>query len=160
MGDQEEDFFLIREILERTRSHFAANWTMRIRSTKPRVMLRQKAYGLVLFEHETGDAEAVHVLVSEFLHAGVSVPFILLTEDADETNRERDDRGRRRGTAWPSRDSMAPRWCAPSGARWHCTPCRQEHQSAEEIAAEAVARGRAVRRHRRDHGPSRESSST
>ena len=38
---------------------------------------------LVLFEHETGDAEAVH-RVAEFLHAGVSVPFILLTEEADE----------------------------------------------------------------------------
>jgi len=37
----------------------------------------------VLFEHETGDAEAVH-FVAEFLHAGVSVPFILPTEEADE----------------------------------------------------------------------------
>jgi hypothetical protein len=29
----------------------------------------------VLFEHETGDTEAVH-FVAEFLHAGVSVPFM------------------------------------------------------------------------------------
>ncbi len=46
-------------------------------------MLEQRPYGLVLFEHESGDAEAVHLL-TEFLHAGVSLPFILLTEDADE----------------------------------------------------------------------------
>jgi PAS domain S-box-containing protein len=46
-------------------------------------MLRQKAYDLVLFEHETGNAEAVHLL-AELLHSGVSVPFLLLTEDADE----------------------------------------------------------------------------
>jgi len=46
-------------------------------------MLQQKPYGLVLFEHDTGDAEAIHLL-ADFLHAGVSLPFILLTEDADE----------------------------------------------------------------------------
>jgi len=46
-------------------------------------MLGLKSYGLVVFEHETGDAEAVH-LMAEFLHAGVTVPFILLTENADE----------------------------------------------------------------------------
>jgi PAS domain-containing protein len=46
-------------------------------------MLQQKSYGLVLFEDETGDAEAVH-FVAEFLHAGLSGPFILLTEEADE----------------------------------------------------------------------------
>jgi two-component system, cell cycle sensor histidine kinase and response regulator CckA len=48
-------------------------------------MLKQRSYGLVLFEHETGDAEAVR-LVSDFLRAGVSVPFMLLTEGADEQN--------------------------------------------------------------------------
>jgi PAS domain S-box-containing protein len=36
-----------------------------------------------LFEHETGSAEAVK-LVTEFHHAGRSIPFIVLTEDADE----------------------------------------------------------------------------
>ena len=83
VGDKEEDFFLIREILERTRSTFAAELDHAHSLDEAAVMLRQKAYGLVLFEHETGDAEAVHVL-AELLHDGVSVPFILLTEDADE----------------------------------------------------------------------------
>ena len=48
-----------------------------------KVLLRRQPFGLVIFEHETGDAEALR-LIAEFLHAGVSVPFILLTEDADE----------------------------------------------------------------------------
>jgi len=38
---------------------------------------------MVLFEHETGNAEAVH-FIAAFLHAGVSVPFIVLTEEGDE----------------------------------------------------------------------------
>jgi two-component system cell cycle sensor histidine kinase/response regulator CckA len=83
VGKQEEDFFLIREILERTRSTFMAELDHAQSLDEAKVMLQQKPYGLVLFEHETGDAEAIHLL-AEFLHAGVSLPFILLTEDADE----------------------------------------------------------------------------
>jgi PAS domain S-box-containing protein len=83
VGNKEEDFYLIREILERTRSSFAADLDHALTLEDAKVMLQQKSYGLVLFEHETGDAEAVH-FVSEFLHAGVTVPFILLTEEADE----------------------------------------------------------------------------
>ncbi len=83
VGKQEEDFFLIREILERTRSTFMADLDHAQSLDEAKVMLQQKPYGLVLFEHETGDAEAIHLL-AEFLHAGVSLPFILLTEDADE----------------------------------------------------------------------------
>jgi DNA-binding NtrC family response regulator len=37
----------------------------------------------VLFEHDTGHAEGVR-LQEQFQHAGVTVPSILLTEDADE----------------------------------------------------------------------------
>jgi DNA-binding NtrC family response regulator len=48
-----------------------------------KVMLQQKPYGLVLFEHETGNLAAVHAL-SGLLHAGVPVPFVLLIEHADE----------------------------------------------------------------------------
>ena len=83
VGNKEEDFYLIRDILERMRSTLAAELDHAHSLDEAKAMLQQKRYGLVLFEHETGDAEAVH-LVAEFLHAGVSVPFILLTEDADE----------------------------------------------------------------------------
>ena len=83
VGNKEEDFYLIREILERTRSLLAAELDHAHSLEEAKGMLQHKSYDLVLFEHETGDAEAVH-FVAEFLHAGVSVPFILLTEKADE----------------------------------------------------------------------------
>jgi len=83
VGKKEEDFYLIREMLDRTRSLLATELDHAHSLEEAREMLRQKIYGLILFEHETGDAEAVH-FVAEFLHAGVSIPFILLTEDADE----------------------------------------------------------------------------
>ena len=83
VGNREEDFFLIREILERTRKALPTELEHAHSLEEAKAMLQRQAYGLVLFEHGTGDAEAVH-FVAEFLHAGVSVPFILLTEDADE----------------------------------------------------------------------------
>jgi two-component system cell cycle sensor histidine kinase/response regulator CckA len=83
VGSQEEDFFLIREILERNRGTLVADLEHAPSIDEARTRLQEKPYDLVLFEHETGDAEAIH-MVSDFLRAGVSVPFILLTEDADE----------------------------------------------------------------------------
>lgn len=83
VGSQEEDFFLIREILEGNRSLLSAELDHARSIEEARNKLQQHPYGLVLFEHETGDAEAVR-LVSQFQHAGTSVPFLLLTEDADE----------------------------------------------------------------------------
>jgi PAS domain S-box-containing protein len=83
VGEQEEDFFLIREILSRTRSTLPTELDHATSMEEAKMMLQQKAYGLVLFEHETGDLAAVHAL-SGLLHAGVSVPFVLLTEHADE----------------------------------------------------------------------------
>jgi two-component system, cell cycle sensor histidine kinase and response regulator CckA len=83
VGKQEENFFVIREILERTRSTFAADLDHAHSLDDAKVMLRRRPYGLVLFEHETGNAAAVQLL-AKFLQAGISVPFVVLTEDADE----------------------------------------------------------------------------
>ncbi len=83
VGNQEEDFYLIREILERSRAMLASDLDHARSIEEAKSVLRRHPYDLVLFEYETGDAEAIQ-LVSEFLHAGVSVPFILLTENADE----------------------------------------------------------------------------
>jgi len=83
VGRKEEDFFLVHEILERNQDALPTDLEHAHTLSQAREMLQQKPYGLLLFEHETGDAEAVH-FVADFLHAGVSVPFILLTEDADE----------------------------------------------------------------------------
>ncbi|MGA7754425.1 MAG: PAS domain S-box protein [Candidatus Sulfotelmatobacter sp.] len=83
VGNQEEDFFLIREILERTRGTLAADLDHARSIDEAKAMLHRQSYGLVLFEHETGNVEAQRMM-GELVRAGVSLPFILLTEDADE----------------------------------------------------------------------------
>ena len=80
---KEEDFFLIREILERTHSALAAELDHAQSLAEARAILEHHAHDLVLFEHETGDAEAVKLL-AEAVRSGGPVPFILLTEEADE----------------------------------------------------------------------------
>jgi two-component system cell cycle sensor histidine kinase/response regulator CckA len=83
VGNQEEDFFLIREILDRNRSALPAELDHACSLEEAKAMLQSNAYGLVLFEHETGDADATKLL-SEFLQTRGAMPFILLTEHADE----------------------------------------------------------------------------
>src|SRR5438309_196032 len=83
VGEKEEDFFLIREVLERNRDMLPAELEHARSLDEAHCMLEQKPYDLILFEHETGNAEAVRLLM-EFHHAGRSVPFLLLTENADE----------------------------------------------------------------------------
>jgi two-component system, cell cycle sensor histidine kinase and response regulator CckA len=83
VGAKEEDFFLIREILERNQRSLPTELDHAHSLEEAKTMLQQNSYGLVLFERDAGDAEAVRLL-AEFLHAGIELPFILLTEDADE----------------------------------------------------------------------------
>ena len=83
VGRKEEDFYLIREILERMRTILSAELDHAHSIEEAKAMLEASPYGLVLFEYETGDAAAVNLL-TQFLHSGASVPFIVLTEDADE----------------------------------------------------------------------------
>ena len=83
VGNKEEDFFLIREILQRNGSMLAAELDHARSIQDAKARLQQRPYELVLFEHGTGDAEAVQ-LVAELHQAGTSVPFILLNEGADE----------------------------------------------------------------------------
>jgi two-component system cell cycle sensor histidine kinase/response regulator CckA len=83
VGSQEEDYFLIREILDRNRSALPAELDHAGSMEEAKTMLQHRGYGLVLFEHETGDAAATKLL-SEFLQTRGAMPFILLTEHADE----------------------------------------------------------------------------
>ena len=83
VGNQEEDFFLIREILERQRSTLLAELDHASTLQEAQSMLATGRYGLVLFEHETGDSAATKML-GDFLQAGQAIPFIVLTEHADE----------------------------------------------------------------------------
>jgi two-component system, cell cycle sensor histidine kinase and response regulator CckA len=83
VGKKEEDFFLIREILQRMRSRFLAELDHVHSLEEAKALLLRTPYGLILFEHETDNVNAVRLL-DEFLHAGLTIPFIILTEDADE----------------------------------------------------------------------------
>ena len=83
VSGRDEDFFLIREILDRNRRALSAELDHASSLQEARTMLERVNYGLVLFDHTTRDAGAVQLL-SEFLRSGVNVPFVLLTEQADE----------------------------------------------------------------------------
>jgi two-component system cell cycle sensor histidine kinase/response regulator CckA len=83
VGDLEEDFFLIREILDRNRRALPANLDHAASLEEARKMLQGHQYGLVLFEHATIDAAAVKLL-ADLLETGSTIPFIVLTEQADE----------------------------------------------------------------------------
>jgi two-component system, cell cycle sensor histidine kinase and response regulator CckA len=83
VGNQEEDFFLIREILERHRNVLPAELDHASSLEEAKALLQRSPYGLVLFEHETGDEAAIKLL-ADFLQRGQAIPFIVLTEQADE----------------------------------------------------------------------------
>jgi len=83
VGNQEEDFFLIREILERSRTTMPAELDHASSLEEAKTMLERGHYGLVLFEHETKDTGATRLL-AEFLESGKAIPFIVLTDQADE----------------------------------------------------------------------------
>ncbi|MGO8794473.1 MAG: response regulator [Candidatus Sulfotelmatobacter sp.] len=83
VGEQEEDFFLLQEILDRNRSVVPAQLDHAGSLAEATSMLQRCDYGLILFAHETGDAAATKLL-SEFVNARGTIPFILLTENADE----------------------------------------------------------------------------
>jgi two-component system, cell cycle sensor histidine kinase and response regulator CckA len=83
VGNKEEDYFLIREILERNRGTLPSELDHARSIDEARTMLRNYSYGLVLFEHETGDAAAANLL-SALRQEGHIIPFVVLTENADE----------------------------------------------------------------------------
>ena len=83
VGEKEEDFFLMRDILRGARKTLATELDHAHSLEEAETMLHERPYGLILFEHATGDAHAVNFL-SKFLHDGRSIPYIVLTEDANE----------------------------------------------------------------------------
>ena len=83
IGEKEEDFFLIREVLERNRSLVSADLDHARNLAEAKARMQENAYGLVLFDHVTGDEGAIRV-VSDFLQHDKSVPFVVLSEEADE----------------------------------------------------------------------------
>ena len=124
VGEREEDFFLVREIVERNPAARTTQLEQARSLEKARVRLQQKPYALVLLQQEMGDAESVQ-LASEFSHAGVLIPSVLLTEDADGKT-VADIMKSGTGAGLPNRSAREPRWferfaalegaLAPSGA--------------------------------------------
>jgi CheY-like chemotaxis protein len=60
VGDHEEDFFLIREMLERNRGLIAADLDHARSLEEARELMQHRPYGLLLFDHDAGDDEAFH----------------------------------------------------------------------------------------------------
>ena len=83
VGEREEDFFLIREILSRTKGTFFAELDHANSLEQATAMLQHKTYELILFEYENGDTAAIRLL-SDFVQSGNTAPCLLLTEHADE----------------------------------------------------------------------------
>jgi two-component system, cell cycle sensor histidine kinase and response regulator CckA len=83
VGEKEEDFFLMRDILHGAQTTLATELDHAHSLEEAEAMLHERPYGLILFEHSTGDAEVINFL-AKFLHGGRSIPYIVLTEDADE----------------------------------------------------------------------------
>ncbi len=83
VGKKDEDFFLIREMLERNRGALPSELDHATSLDEARTMLEGSPYCLVLFEHDTADSAALKLL-SDLLESGRATPFILLTEHADE----------------------------------------------------------------------------
>lgn len=83
IGSREEDFFLIQEILAGNSNSLRAELDHAVTLDEAKIMLQRGDYGLLLFQHEMGNAAAAQLL-AEFRQSGVAMPFVLLTEHADE----------------------------------------------------------------------------
>jgi PAS domain S-box-containing protein len=84
VGAKEEDFFLVREILGRAGHTVAVELDHAHSLEEATPMLQRKDYGLVLFEHETGDGPTVQLLGQVLNGVNPAALFIVLTENADE----------------------------------------------------------------------------
>jgi PAS domain S-box-containing protein len=83
VGNKEEDFFLIREIMGRSGKTLTAELDHAHSLEEARFMLGQRNYGLILFEYENENSGAARAM-SQLFQTEESVPLILLTENADE----------------------------------------------------------------------------
>ncbi len=83
VGEKEEDYFLIRDLLRTSQPGIDAKLEHATSVEQAKRMLSQQSYGLILFHHDSADDTAVRQLQEQF-DRGLCIPFILLTEMADE----------------------------------------------------------------------------
>lgn len=117
VGSQKENFFFIREILERNRGVLPAELNHATSLEEAKAMLQRGNYDLILSEHETGDAAATKLLSHRCRNA------------AHEWRRTRDRTGKA-----PSGDSSIVRFRLP---RPNCDGS-QGSRCREQFPAEAL----------------------
>jgi PAS domain S-box-containing protein len=83
VGQREEDYFIIQDLLKRGGSLVTANLDQASTVEEAQTFLARKLYDLLLFQHESPVQDAFQVL-RDLRHHNLTVPCIFLTEDADE----------------------------------------------------------------------------
>jgi len=129
VGQREEDFFLVRDLLARAGSTLTAELDHALCLDEARTMLLQGCYSLVLFEYDAGDSATQ--LLTEFFNTGTSVPVIVLAEDAGEMEIARIlERGASACLEKSQLNNANLVRTIRSTLAWHSL--QQEHQSAED----------------------------
>jgi len=83
VGRREEDYFIIQDLLRAHGGLLAANLDQAEGLEDVRNRLARRSYDLVLFEYESSEEEGLRI-VQELRRQGKTVPFLFLTEHADE----------------------------------------------------------------------------
>lgn len=83
IGDREEDFFLIRDLLSRTNGATHAQLDHAVSFEEAVDCLDRGSYDLILLAYEAG-AETSQLVLGEIRRRNVTVPLVCLTEGADE----------------------------------------------------------------------------
>ena len=84
VGDREEDFFIIRDLLGRTHGAQQAKMDHACSFQEAMRCLDRGSYDLILLAHETG-SEIAHRMLEEIRRRGINAPLVCLTENADES---------------------------------------------------------------------------
>src|SRR5579864_1828686 len=84
VGDREEDFFIIRDLLSRTPGAAQAQLEHAVSFDEASAYLGRKSYDLVLVEYDAQEKTARR-LIQEMRCRDIVAPLIVLAEDADET---------------------------------------------------------------------------
>jgi PAS domain S-box-containing protein len=83
VGQREEDYFIIRDLLNAQGSLVTANLDQATGLADAQLRLARKAYDLLLFQHESSENDALPIL-RELRLRNQTIPCLFLTEQADE----------------------------------------------------------------------------
>ncbi len=83
VGQREEDYFIIRDLLNSHGSLITASLDQAMGFTDAQALLARKAYDMLLFQHESSENDALQILREPRLR-NQTMPCLFLTEQADE----------------------------------------------------------------------------